>query len=337
MEKDKARAPLISVVMPVYNAGNYLKDAIKSICIQDFDDFELLIINDGSIDGAIDVVEHIKDSRIKVIHNPKNLGLIASLNVGLDHASGQIIARMDQDDLALPHRFSTQLKVLHDNPDIGVVGCWIHRFGADDQAVKYPIRDEEIKASMFFFNPISHPGVMFRKKLLDEHQIRYTPGYLDAEDYHLWFQLFHKTKFYNVPEVLLYYRIHPNQMGFVAPVASLASTRKIKKEALALFGVPWSSKEEEEWLNIVYQNPCFNEVTARVIDNLVRANRRKQVVNNQQFERKLLTVWKNSHVYPKKISSKQFRLFLRSPLLKEAKFTLRQYVSIFKKYIFNIL
>ena len=120
--------PKVTVLMPVYNGEKYLKEAITSILLQTFDDFEFLIINDGSSDASVDIIQSFRDPRIRLVHNDTNIGLIATLNKGLKLAHGKYVARMDQDDISLPRRLEKQTYFMDNNPDVGVCGTWIKLF-----------------------------------------------------------------------------------------------------------------------------------------------------------------------------------------------------------------
>ena len=111
--------------MPVYNGERYLREAIDSILNQTFKDFEFLIINDGSTDLSVEIIESYADKRISLAHNGQNLGLITTLNRGFDLACGEYIARMDCDDISLPDRLEKQVVFMDNHPEIGICGSWV--------------------------------------------------------------------------------------------------------------------------------------------------------------------------------------------------------------------
>ncbi len=121
--------PKVTVLMPVYNAEKYLKTAIESILKQTFSDFELLIINDGSTDGSEEIIRSFNDKRIRLFNNEQNLGIIKTLNKGLNLAKGEYIIRMDADDISLPDRLELQVKYMEENPGIGISGTQARIFG----------------------------------------------------------------------------------------------------------------------------------------------------------------------------------------------------------------
>lgn len=201
--------PMISVVMSVYNAEKYLDEAIQSILNQTYKDFEFIIINDGSTDKSLEIIEKYKaqDERIVLISR-ENRGLIASLNEGIEKARGKYIARMDADDISLPTRFEEQIRFMKENSSLGVCGSWIEVFGENKKPTiwRMPTNDDELKVRLLFSVTFAHPSVMIRKELIDKYHLKYNKNYLHAEDYKFWVDFSKYTKFANIPKVLLKYR-----------------------------------------------------------------------------------------------------------------------------------
>jgi glycosyltransferase involved in cell wall biosynthesis len=202
--------PRMTVLMPVFNGESYLRPAIESMLGQTFGDFEFLIIDDGSTDGSLDICRSYRDERIRLLENGRNLGLIATLNRGLDRARGEYIARMDCDDVSFPRRLERQLAFLEQHPDVGLCGTWYER--VSDQAsvvMKPPGEDSAIRFLLVFDSVFAHNTIVFRRSVLERHQIRYDPDYPYAEDYELWTRCARYTRLANLPEVHLLYRYHP--------------------------------------------------------------------------------------------------------------------------------
>lgn len=195
---------LVSVILPAYNAELYLKEAIDSILVQTFTDFELIVLNDGSNDSTEDIILSYTDSRIIYVKNQENLGLIATLNKGISLAKGKYIARMDADDIALPERLFKQVTFLESNTQYGVVGSFAQIIDSKN-IYKVPVTNEAIKAFLYIDSPFIHPSMVIRKDLLINNL--YDHQYHRIEDYELWVRLSVQTKFYNIPEVLLNYRV----------------------------------------------------------------------------------------------------------------------------------
>jgi glycosyltransferase involved in cell wall biosynthesis len=183
----------ITVLMPVYNGGKYLREAIDSILGQTFADFELLIINDGSTDNSCRIVESYRDSRIRLVSNPGNIGLIASLNRGIALSKGQYIARMDCDDICLPERLQRQVDYLDSNPACSLVATKVAMISATGDELGAWNDDDrfcssaEIRQRLPRANCIAHPSVMVRKELLAAYG--YDPAQTGCEDYDLWLRM----------------------------------------------------------------------------------------------------------------------------------------------------
>lgn len=197
--------------MSVYNGEKYLDEAIKSILDQSFSNFEFIIINDGSTDGTMKLLEYYKtkDSRIKLITR-ENKGLIYSLNEGLSIAKGKYIARMDADDISLSNRFDEQYYFLEKNGEVGVCGTWVEVFGDGIKTKRWvmPTNDNVLKSTLLYSVPFAHPTVMMRKSLVVKNNLRYNSNYKNAEDYKFWIDISKCTVFANVPKVLLRHRWH---------------------------------------------------------------------------------------------------------------------------------
>jgi len=216
--------PKVSVVMTAYNEQKFIKEAIDSILGQTFQNFELIIINDGSNDQTDEIIRSYNDERLVYSKNPENIGLIASLNIGLKLSSGKYIARMDADDISTLDRIEKQFNYLEANPDIGVCGTWYDCFGIDNtQKWRAPAEHEEIAIKMIGGMQICHGTSMFRRDIIFENNIFFDNKYLRCEDYKFFLELIKVTKFANLQEVLYLYRIHgtheswrkDNQIGLV--------------------------------------------------------------------------------------------------------------------------
>lgn len=201
----------ISVVMSVYNAEKYLREAVDSILAQTNDDFELILINDKSTDSSGDILRQYaqKDSRIVILENEENMGLTKSLNRGLAVAQGEYIARMDADDISVPHRFAKQVQFLDEHPDysfVSSIGRYIDENGNPEQLRLFPETNEEIYAMMPKVDAVMHPGVMFRRE--DIAKIgNYCEDFRVVQDYDLWFRgMAAGYKFYNFQEPLVLFR-----------------------------------------------------------------------------------------------------------------------------------
>lgn len=202
--------PAISIIMPAYNAGKYIRQAIDSMLRQSFADFELIIIDDGSTDDTKDLIAGYPDPRIRYLANERNSGLAFTLNRGVGSAVGEYIARMDADDISLPLRLETQKGYLDKHPGVVMTDCimrYIDGEGKDlgkmNSAV---ITFEDIVKTLPRQNCLGHSSVMLRKGTLEKY------GYNEVgnEDYDLWLRMVSDgLVIHKLDEVLLLYRIHP--------------------------------------------------------------------------------------------------------------------------------
>lgn len=208
----KTIRPKVSVIMPVYNSEKYVAQAIKSILQQTFKNFEFLILNDGSRDHSLDIIQSFNDPRIILINHKTNRGLIAVLNQGLKLARGRFIARMDADDISHPKRLELQIKLMEKNPSLSAVGGWVKTIGLEkNRKWQYRTNAQILKCELLFDAPLAHPTVMLRSATLKKHNLRYRIK--NSEDYGLWNDLTKFSSIANMPMYLLQYRVHSQQTG----------------------------------------------------------------------------------------------------------------------------
>ena len=206
----------VSIIMGVYNAGDktIIEKSILSIINQTYKDFEFIICDDGSTDNTLQYIKEIavKDNRIKVIRNSKNIGLAYTLNKCIENSNSEYIARMDIDDYSRENRLQKQIEFLEKNPNYSLVGC--NSFVFDKNGIFGEMKMPEIieKENFLFNNPIIHPTVVVRKK-----DLKSVGGYntskecIRVADYDLWMRMFTKGyKMYNLQENLFEYRRESN-------------------------------------------------------------------------------------------------------------------------------
>lgn len=254
----------VTVLMPVYNGGKYLAKSIQSIFDQTYKNFELLIINDGSSDNGEKIIKNFKDYRIRYLKNASNLGLIKTLNIGIDESNSEYIARMDQDDISLPRRLEKQIKFMDDNPEIGVAGSWAKMFGDINYVNKHYAEHEELKAHLLFNTCFVHPAVIFRSNILKNKNLRYNEEDEGAEDYGFWVSLVDKTKFANISEILLNYRMHQANMSKIFTKDQISSADKHRKKILSKINIIPDDNDFK-----IHKSLKFN--TENQIDNINKA------------------------------------------------------------------
>lgn len=213
--------PLVSVLIPVHNAGRHLRPAIISVVRQTFRNLQIICINDGSTDGSGEVLDSLaaEDDRLQVVHTA-NSGIVPTLNRAFAMADGRFIARMDADDLCLPGRIAAQIDFLLSNPECGLVGSQILVVDDDTRPIKrtqFPLEHEKIAEKLLTgMCPVAHPSVVLRREVFLE-----AGGYHNcvAEDYDLFLRMSALTRIANLPDPLVLYR------------SSLAGTKQQKLSA----------------------------------------------------------------------------------------------------------
>lgn len=203
--------PKVSVVMPVYNAEKFLRESLDSILRQTFEDFEIIIINDGSTDTSKDIINEYqkRDSRI-IVNHQKNHGVVYTANKAIQMARGEYIARMDADDVSLPDRLAQQVNILDKHHKTILVCSSFEVFDAKGE-FRYrdlvPPENKDLKRALYLRNPIANGSTMIRKKSLEE------AGLFDdvfAEDFHMWMKLKNKGDFEATGTILYRWRMNPN-------------------------------------------------------------------------------------------------------------------------------
>lgn len=212
-----SRNQTVSVILPVYNAERYLADAVESILGQTFTDFEFLIVNDGSTDGSPAILDRYakQDSRIRLWHRP-NAGHVASLNLMLGEARGQLIARMDADDVAMPERFTLQVGAFAEDTSLVLAGGQIELIDAESRRIgvlSQSLTHEEIDGfHLRGHTSVCHPAAMFRRDPV-LRLCGYGEAFMCAEDLDLWLRVGEIGRLKNLPQVVLQYRIHDKSVS----------------------------------------------------------------------------------------------------------------------------
>lgn len=222
--------PLISVLLPAHNAELYIAEAVQSILEQTESDLELIVLNDGSKDNTLRVLQDFHDPRLCILSEEHNQGIVFQLNKGLRHATGKYIARMDADDIAYPNRFARQLAFFQSHPNAIVVGTFARQIGKSSHLLTYPSKPQEIDFYLNFYCCMLHPTVMIDADKLRENGALYE-AFQYAEDYGLWIRLSDGKNIYNIPEVLLDYRIHDkqtNQISLLKQYNGTMTAREVK-------------------------------------------------------------------------------------------------------------
>ena len=207
----------VTILLPAYNAALYLRDSLDSIMRQAFKDFDVLLIDDGSMDDTSKIaIEYSNiDRRIKYYKNEKNIGLIKTLNKGLSLAKGEYIVRMDADDIMFDDRLYNQVKYMDSNPECFVCGGQMEYIGGlTGMAPILPQKYEDLLYLSLINCPLYHPTTIIRNSAIKQFGLKYNDSYKHAEDYKFWSDIIfsHPNSIANIKDVVLFYRISNNQI-----------------------------------------------------------------------------------------------------------------------------
>ena len=290
-----AETPRVSVVIPTYNSENYIMDTVWSILEQDYDQFEVLIMNEkGSEDRTKECIALFEDPRIRVIQNETKLGLAKSLNLGFQLAKGEYIARADADDVYPKDRLRKQVEFLDANPEIDVCGSWQRHFGKRNYIHKPPVSKEEMRANLIFKCEVCHSTVMLRRDKFAALDVIYDDRYL-SEDYELWSRVANKMWFATIPEVLGEYRWNgENITAKKMDMLDIEAQKLVRRNLKQAIGI--EIPDEDLILLSGWKNPFMDENQdqedlrrreAALLDQIEEQNKKVKAVDEKAFSKVL--------------------------------------------------
>ena len=316
--------PRVTVLMAVRDGGLHLEEAVRSVIAQSFSDWEFVVVDDGSADATAAILERHRraDARIRVVPQAP-LGLAESLNRGLRLARGAYVARMDADDVCSPDRLAVQVAAMDAHPEVGVCGSWIETFGMGKPAIRcYPLDDASIRSWMLFESVLAHPSVMIRREVLERHGLAYDGTMPHAEDYDLWVRAARVTKLANVPQVLLRYREHPQQVVRRHEALKRQTARRIRAGQLAALGLSPSEEEANlhEAISLWGLAPERERLAAAHawLLKLTEANRSSGRYPQTEFRRVVAQRWWAICAAATRLGPWTLQAFWRSPLRRDA-------------------
>lgn len=263
MEENTMSEPLVSFVMPNYNEGSFIRDALDSILQQTYKNFECIIVDDGSSDNSPGIIKEYaaRDPRIKFFQNEKNMRICRTLNRGISLAKGKYIARMDSDDVCMPNRLEVQVAFMEDpkNAHVGVVGshCFVIDENGDTVGKKtFPIDDKDIRGQIWYQNPLQHSTTLIRKQAINECG-NYDDSFVYAEDLELWVKIGQKYELRNIEEKLMKYRIHGANDIFKHQKTMIKNALRVRRKAVEHLGytMPLKAKIAYVATKIAYYLP----------------------------------------------------------------------------------
>lgn len=326
--------------MAAYNAADYISESIQSVLDQTFKDFELLIVNDGSKDQTVDIINSFKDPRIRLLNNDKNRGLTYTRNVALKEAKGEYIAILDSDDVAVVNRLELQYNFFQEYSDFALCGghgTVIDKTGKhiEDTRFKVPIGADNIKITLLFQNTFINSTVMYRTGVLKE--LDGYKEYAPAEDYEFFIRISDKYPVNNLDCVLVKYRIHNSNTSIVKSETGREKVFLIKQQQLTNLQINVNEKISMALFSLAEWD--FNAASFRdylsLFTKLKTANKSLKKYPESQFEKVLFNYWFQI-IYIKKAKMNAISLLFNKNLFKWSFVSLRQLRKVFKLSIKGI-
>jgi glycosyltransferase involved in cell wall biosynthesis len=259
------QAPMVSIILPVYNGEKYLAESLDSVLAQTYQNWELVIINDGSTDGTENLILNYQDKRINYLANDGNQGIIFSLNRGLQESKGVYIARLDADDVALPDRIAKQVEFLSENLDYVMCGTYFQTIDSNGRLLKnvmFPTNNRDAQSHLLLHNCFCHSSIMMRSNIVKE--LTYDEKFQICEDYDLWNRISRTGKILNLPVFATMYRVHDNNISTIKSEIMFTHVNKINKRILDDLGIAYSENELAVHSNAL----CYNASFFRPPDNI---------------------------------------------------------------------
>jgi glycosyltransferase involved in cell wall biosynthesis len=336
-----SRNPLVSIVMPAFNAGLYAGEAIKSILSQTLTDFELIIINDGSTDNTAQVLTEYQagDARLHVLHQ-RNCGGAASMNRGCALAKGKYIARMDSDDLCEPGRLARQVEYLEKHSDIGLCGTWMVAFQGEKETLhQYPSEPDIAKSMLPFQLSVAGPSIAFRRDTYLRIPVRNSPDVGATDDYLFVVECSKYFRFASVPEPLYRYRIHPEQVTNRESERQHKFTRQIRLKQLEELGLKPHGDELDlheaisDWR--LFGGEELIEKAHDWLNKLKRANALQPLYPEPAFSLVLRNYWFSLCLRHSRLGAWIYQRFSESPLTKGTRVRLGDRLKLLAKCVFD--
>ncbi|MDR0829446.1 MAG: glycosyltransferase [Prevotellaceae bacterium] len=292
--------PLVSVNMPVKNGVKYIKEAIQSVLNQTFNDFELIIVNDGSTDESAEIVRSFSDSRIKILENQTSKGIAFSRNLAIENSLGKYIAIFDCDDIMLPENLQKKVVFLEQNSDFAMVGSSIEKIDKNGDFIGkhiYKLPPNLLKTQLFFDNYFAQSAMLIRKDVLTKFY--YDKNFSQAEDYLLWSKISENHKVANLKELLIKYRIHNQSISNIKQFQMEEFIKKVFEFQLSKLDIFPTEKELENHFILLKRNREIDIKNSELITELKNwtkllktQNNKLQIFDNKYFNKNLKRIWR---------------------------------------------
>ncbi|MBL8005911.1 MAG: glycosyltransferase [Ignavibacteria bacterium] len=285
----------VSIITTVYNCEKFIRQSVESILNQTYGDFEYIIVEDGSSDKTPGIVKQLAaiDKRIKLLINERNIGRVKSLNKALENAQGEYVALQDADDFSMPERLEKQIAFLDKNPDYVLVGAniiVIDEFENFISKPERPLKNPDAKFSMLFRCTFANPSIVYRKKITDEHNLRYEDNFIHAEDFRIMSLIARHGKIYNFEEPLVKYRRHSGNNSVMNFDILNQGSVQIVKENLSLMNIDSDEEQVTRIRNLISSRGIRSEHLYEDLSLLLKIMKSFQSENKLGKNREILFI-----------------------------------------------
>lgn len=293
--------PEVTVFMALYNGEKYIRQAINSVLQQTFKDIELLIIDDGSIDNSVAIVQEYSDSRIRLLQNGQNLGLFRTRNKGVEESRGKFFATLDCDDIAAANRLELQLKYLYENKTTAVCGGRVNYINSQSEKIghRLPLQggQDYLKSLLLFTNIFINSATIIESSVLK--RLMYRKGYEPAEDYDLFERIAAEHNIGMINDVVCSYRVHSQNISGIKSNDRKAAERLIITRQLERYGFKYSNDEMN--IHLKFTTGEFGDADLSEykhwFKSLLLQNAEKKVFHNKSFQMALAKQWLRICIY----------------------------------------
>jgi glycosyltransferase involved in cell wall biosynthesis len=311
----------LSIIMPVYNAEAYLREAVGSILAQTYTDFELIIVEDGSTDNSREIINSFIDSRIRLLINDGNRGIVFSRNRGNAAARGRYIAPFDADDIARVDKFEKQLSFLEANPEYGMIGAWAKLIDKNGKPLrekwKVNAPPERIPSILLFRNYFVQSSVVLRREAIPPGG--YEEGLDAVEDYMMWTQISSSWKVWNYPEYLVNYRIHDQGISMREANTITGKDDDIYRDVFKTLEINLDGRQCQlihliRKCNGIIDIKTFKEVEGFLI-HVLNQNKKHKALDHRELKKAIINRWIKVCYHTSIPLHKRLWAFLNSPIL----------------------
>lgn len=316
---------LVTVLLPVYNAEEYVRESLESIVSQTYRDLEILVIDDGCTDGSIPIVESFNDSRIRLVRNEQNLGLIRTLNQGLDLANGKYIVRADADDRCISNRVEKQVAFMEANPHIGISGTAYGNFGEEYGHVvtTFATEHDEIMFRHLYQIHLMHGTSIWRVSVFRTHGFKFDPVFKHSEDYDLFDRVAQISTVANLTDCLYEVRMHADRISFRFSDIQQANSNMVRRRGFERMNVSVTDDQIALFRDFCHRDfeklKDREEEIADILHGMISGNLDTNYIDGKLLNDLLKESWEALCLANSKGNRKIHRLLTKHPISKQLK------------------